>query len=84
MRLRGATNFLHEMRASSDEGGGVHCILCRVQIMARANSIAGPFQSEMRLRAHEGQWRIFEIRSLTAHIDWTLGGQGSGQNFLKY
>lgn len=63
MRLRGATDFLREVRASS---------------------IADPFQSEMRVRAQKGEWHIFEIRSLTAHIDWTLGGQGSGQNFLKH
>lgn len=62
MGLRGATDFLREMRA---------------------NRIADPFQSEMRVRAHEGQWRIFEIRSLTAHIDWIMGGQSAAQDFLK-
>lgn len=83
LKLHGVTDIFREVRAIIDEGDGVHCILCRVHIMARANRIADPFQSEMRIRAQRGEWHIFEIRSLAAHIDWTLGSQGSGQDFLK-
>lgn len=83
LKLHGVTDIFREVRGVSDEGGGVHRILCRVHIMARANRIADPFLSEMRIRSRDGQWRILEIRSLAAHIDWTLGGNGSGQDFLK-
>lgn len=83
LKLHGVTDIFREVRAVMDEGGGVHRILCRVHIMARANRIVDPFQSEMLIRAHEGQWRIFEIRSLAAHIDWVMGGQSAGQDFLK-
>ena len=83
LRLHGVTDIFREVRGVFDEGDDVHRILCRVHIMARANRIAEPFLSEMLIRPRSGLWRIIEIRSLAAHIDWTLGASGQGQDFLK-
>jgi len=83
LKLHGVTDIFREMRGVIDEGAGHHRILFRVHMMVRANRIADPFQSEMLIRQRDGQWRILEIRSLAAHIDWTRGGTGSGQDFLK-
>ena len=80
LKLHGVTDIFREVRGAFDEGDGVHRILCRVHIMARANRIAEPFMSEMLIRPRAGFWRIVEIRSLATHIDWTLG---HGQDFLK-
>lgn len=83
LKLHGVTDIFREVRGVFEEEDGVHRILCRVHIMVHANRIAEPFLSEMRIRLRAGLWRIVEIRSLAAHIDWTLGGTGQGQDFLK-
>lgn len=83
LKLHGVTDIFREVRGVFEEGNGVHRILCRVHIMTRANRIAEPFLSEMLIRPRAGLWRILEIRSLAAHIDWTLGSAGQGQDFLK-
>lgn len=83
LKLHGVTDIFREVRSVTDEGAGIYRIVCRVHMMVRANRIADPFQSELRIRQREGQWRILEIRSLAAHNDWALGGISSGQDFLK-
>ncbi len=83
LKLHGVTDIFREVRSVIDEGGGIYRIVCRVHMMVRANRITEPFQSEMLIRQRDGQWRILEIRSLAAHIDWALGGKGPGQDFLK-
>ena len=83
LKLHGVTDIFREVRNVIEEGAGVYRIVCRVHMMVRANRIAEPFQSEMLIRQRDDQWRILEIRSLAAHIDWALGGTGSGQDFWK-
>jgi hypothetical protein len=83
LKLHGVTDIFREVRGVFDEGAGVHRIMCRVNIMARANRIADPFMSEMLIRQRAGLWCILEIRSLAAHIGWTLGEDGEAQDFLK-
>ena len=83
LKLHGVTDIFREVRNVIEEGAGVYRIVWRVHMMVRANRIAEPFQSEMLIRQRDDQWRILEIRSLAAHIDWALGGTGSGQDFLK-
>ncbi|TXH97374.1 MAG: hypothetical protein E6Q73_12570 [Pseudorhodobacter sp.] len=83
LKLHGVTDIFREVRAVFDDDDDVHRILCRVHIMAHANRIAEPFLSEMRIRPRAGLWRIIEIRSLAAHIGWTLGDNASAENFLK-
>lgn len=83
LKLHGVTDIFREVRGVSDAGERMHRILCRVHIMARANRIAEPFFSEMLICDRAGQWRIVEIRSLAAHIGWTLGDSGQSQDFLQ-
>ena len=85
LKLHGVTDIFREVRGVVDEGAGVHRIQCRVHVMARANRIAEPFQSEILIRLAGGQWRIIEIRSVVGHIDWTLGkgDLGPARDFLK-
>lgn len=83
LKLHGVTDIFREVRNVIEQPGGVYRIQCRVHMMVRANRIADPFQSEMLIRERGGQWRILEIRSLAAHIDWARGGHGPGQDFLK-
>lgn len=85
LKLHGVTDIFRELRGVVDEGNGVQRILCRVHIMARANRLVDPFQSEMLIQLKAGLWRIIEIRSTPDHIDWTLGSArgGAARNFLK-
>lgn len=85
LKLHSVTDIFREVRGVIDEGDGVHRILCRVHIMARANRIAEPFNSEMLIRLNGGIWRIIEIRSVAEHIDWTLSTreEAASHDFLK-
>lgn len=85
LKLHVVTDIFREVRGMIDEGNGVNRILCRVHIMARANRIAEPFNSEILIRLKGGIWRIIEIRSVAEHIDWTLssGDQADSHDFLK-
>ena len=85
LKLHDVTDIFREVRGVVDEGAGVHRIQCRVHVMARANRIAEPFQSEMLIRLDGGAWSFIEIRSVAGHIDWTLGkgDLGPSRDFLK-
>ncbi len=85
LKLHSVTDIFREVRGVINEGDDVHRILCRVHIMARANRIAEPFNSEMLIRLKSGIWRIIEIRSVAEHISWTLshGDQAASHDFLK-
>ena len=85
LQLHGVTDIFREVRGVVDDGGGVTRIQCRVHIMARGNRIAEPFESEILIQLCHDQWRITEIRSVAAHIGWTLGEADIGptRDFLK-
>ena len=85
LKLHGVTDIFREVRGVIDDGDGVQRIQVRVHIMARANRIAEPFNSEILIRLKGGSWRIIEIRSVAEHIDWTLSsGEASvSHDFLK-
>lgn len=85
LKLHGVTDIFREVRGVIDDGDGVQRIQVRVHIMARANRIAEPFNSEILILPKGGNWRIIEIRSLAEHIDWTLssGEAAVSHDFLK-
>ncbi len=85
LKLHSVTDIFREVRGVIDDGDGVQRIQVRVHIMARANRIAEPFNSEILIRLQGGIWRIIEIRSVAEHIDWTLssGDQAASHDFLK-
>ncbi len=85
LKLHGVTDIFREVRGVIDDGNEIYRIQCRVHVMVRANRIVEPFHSEMLIRMHAGQWQIVEIRSVAAHIDWTLGKAdiSPSHDFLK-
>lgn len=85
LKLHSVTDIFREVRGVIDDGKGVHRVLVRVHIMARANRITEPFNSEILIRLKDEDWKIIEIRSVAEHIDWTLstGDQAASHDFLK-
>jgi hypothetical protein len=73
IKLHGVTDIYRRFIGISPEADGELSVHVITHILVRANLLAEPFASRMRLRKVEGAWRITEIESTKGHLNWTLG-----------